>query len=93
MSANVNPGNPHRVRYQPVGLGLVLAACLVLLLVGVSGGLFFYVLVAGAAIALVGLLHYALWGHSAPHTGTSLPGAGTPPPDVWQHARDVKDWH
>jgi hypothetical protein len=88
MSSGVNPTRPRRVRYQPVGLGLVLAVCIALVLVEVTGGLLFYVFAAAAALALLGLLHYAIWGHNAPHAGTSLPGAGTAPPDVWQHQRD-----
>jgi hypothetical protein len=30
----------------------------------VSFGIFFYVLIAVAAITMVGFLHYALWGHA-----------------------------
>src|SRR5262249_61471803 len=88
MSTDVNPPRPRRGRYQPVGLGVVFAICLALLLIEVTAGLLFYVFVAGAALALLGLLHYAIWGHKAPHARTSPPGAGTAPPDVWQHTRD-----
>jgi hypothetical protein len=92
MSSDPTPSRPRRVRYQPVGLGIAAAVCVALLLIGVSGGLLFYVLVAGAAIALLGLLHYAVWGHNAP-SGTAFRGAGTAPPDVWQHTRDREDRH
>jgi hypothetical protein len=59
-----------------------------LLLIGVTGGVLFYVLAAAAALALLGLLHYAVWGHNSPPVQSGLPGAGASP-DVWQHARDV----
>jgi hypothetical protein len=80
-------------RYYPVALGVVFAACLALLLIGVSGGLLVYALLAIAAIALLGLLHYAVWGHNMPATGTALRGAGTASPDAWQAERDRERRH
>jgi len=85
MSFDATPPRGQRVRYQPVGLALVFAVCVTLLLTVLTGGLLFYVLVAGAVIALVGLLHYAVWGHNSPPARGSSPAA----PDAWQHARDV----
>jgi len=54
------------------GRETLLAFVLVFLLGGViffflnfiSFGIFFYVLIAVAALTMVGMLHYALWGHS-----------------------------
>jgi hypothetical protein len=88
MSFDATPSRGRRVRFQPVGLALALAVCVTLLLIGLTGGLLFYVLLAGAALALVGLLHYAAWGHTALPAPGGPPGAGAPP-DAWQHARDV----
>ena len=71
MHPDYIPTPPRRVRYYPVGLGVVFAVCAALALIAVSGGLLFYVLLVAAALALVGLFHYAVWGHSAP-AGTAL---------------------
>jgi len=86
------PPRPRRVRYYPVGLGVVFAVCAVLALVAVSGGLLFYVLLAAAALALLGLFHYALWGHNYP-AGTALRGAGTASPRAWEEERDRENRH
>jgi hypothetical protein len=72
---------------------IVFAACFALLLIAVSGGLLFYVLLTGAAVTLLGLLHYAVWGHSARPAGTALRGAGTAAPNAWQTERDREQRH
>ena len=87
------PNRPRRMRYYPVGLGVVFAVCIALALIAVSGGLLFYVLLVVAAMALVGLFHYAVWGHNAPTAGTALRGAGTASPRSWQEERDRENRH
>src|SRR5205807_2009199 len=93
MNTDNLPARPRRSHYYPVALAVVFAACIALLLIGVSGGLLVYALLAVAAIALVGLLHYAVWGHNMPAAGTALRGAGTARPDAWQTERDREGRH
>ena len=87
------PPRPRRTRYYPIGLGLICAVCIALALIVVSGGLLSYVLLAGAAIAVLGLLHYAVWEHSSPAAGTALRGAGTATPDAWERERQRENRH
>ncbi len=86
MNPDNLPPRPRRTAYYPVALAVVFAACIAVLLIGVSSGLLFYVLVAAAAIALVGLLHYAIWGHNTPVPHTF-------PPNAWQAERDREGRH
>jgi disulfide bond formation protein DsbB len=92
MHPDYIPSRPRRSGYYPVGLGVVFALCVGLALIAVSGGLLFYVLLAAAAIALLGLLHYAVWGHSYP-AGTALRGAGTASARAWEAERDRENRH
>jgi hypothetical protein len=78
-----------RAPYYPVGLGIVFAVCVTLLLIGVTGGLVFYIVAVAAALTLLGLLHYAVWGHNTP--ATALPR--TARPDAWQRERDRENRH
>lgn len=93
MHPDYIPQRPRRMRYYPIGLGLICAVCIALALIVVSGGLLSYVLLAGAAIALLALLHYAVWGHTFPTAGTALRGAGTAAPDAWQRERQRENRH
>jgi hypothetical protein len=93
MSPDTLPPRSGPPRYYPVALGVVFAACVALLLIAVSGGLLFYVLLAVAAIALLGVLHYAVWGRNTPATGSTLRGAGTASSDAWQAERDREGRH
>ena len=57
--------NPHRTQtLAPVALGTVALAGILVFLILISGGLFFYVLLVALAIGGVASLHYLLWGHS-----------------------------
>jgi hypothetical protein len=51
-----------RARVSAVALSLIVGSGIFFFLVIVTGGLFLSVLAAGAAMLLVGTLHYALWG-------------------------------
>jgi hypothetical protein len=84
----MNPNNPpaRRPLYYPLALGIAVVACFALLLIGVTGGLLSYVVLAIAAIALVGLLHYAVWGHNMPAAHAAVPNA-------WQTERDREHRH
>ena len=92
MHPDYIPTRPQRARYYPVALGVVFAVCAALALIAVSGGLLFYVLLAAAALALLALFHYAVWGHSYP-AGTALRGAGTASPRAWEEERDRENRH
>ena len=57
--------NPPRTQtLAPVALGTVALAGILVFLILISGGLFFYVLLVALAIGGVASLHYLLWGHS-----------------------------
>jgi hypothetical protein len=57
--------NPQRTQtLAPVALGMVALAGILVFLILISGGLFFYVLLVALAIGGVASLHYLLWGHS-----------------------------
>jgi len=60
------PNEPRRRRETILTLGLTagFAGSILLFLVLVSGGFFVYVIAAVFTIAMIGLLHYALWGHA-----------------------------
>ena len=80
---------PRRSPYYPVGLGVVFAVCVTLLLIGVTGGLVFYLVAAAAALTLLGLFHYAVWGHNTPAPALR----NTARPDAWQRERDRENRH
>jgi hypothetical protein len=53
-----------RENFLTIFLTLLGGVGFLLFLIAVSGGFFFYVVVAVAAIGCVGYLHYLLWGRS-----------------------------
>jgi hypothetical protein len=61
MSQDNLPTPPRQSR-MPIILSLFALAGALLFLILISGGFFLYVLLGVGLIALVGLLHYALWG-------------------------------
>jgi len=93
MHPDYIPTPPRRPRYYPVGLGIVFAVCAALLLVAVSGGLLFYVLLVAAALTLLGLVHYAVWGHNDPAAGAAVRGAGAATQRAWENERDRENRH
>lgn len=64
MEPDPNAPRKKRETFLMLILTIGFASSVLFFLVLVSGGFFVYVLASVFAIALVGLLHYALWGHA-----------------------------
>jgi hypothetical protein len=64
MEHNDKPAATGRESFLALLLAGLCGGGFLLFLILVSGGFFFYVLCAAATVALLGLLHYALWGQA-----------------------------
>ena len=64
MEPEPSPSRRHRETLLTLMLTALLAGGILFFLVLISGGFFVFVVAVVFAMALVGLLHYALWGHA-----------------------------
>jgi hypothetical protein len=64
MEPEPNPSRRNRETFLTLTLTALFSGGILFFLVLVSGGFFVFVVAGVFAIALVGLLHYALWGHA-----------------------------
>jgi hypothetical protein len=72
------PGTHRRELFVTVVLALVLGAGAFFYLFLITGGLFLAVLAAVGAMAIVGLLHYVIWGRQMPPANRA-PDSPAPP--------------